>query len=97
MVHWPNAIVNGKGTDNGSARGATQAKGNLTAVKGRFRQARGAIDGGTGGAMLHTSRQLVNDDEKWREILRGLNQTFWHQTVMGKPSRTTSGRRRVLT
>jgi aminopeptidase N len=25
----------------------------------------------------------VNDDEKWRGILRGLNQTFWHQTVMG--------------
>ena len=37
-----------------------------------------------GGEMLHTIRQLVNDDEKWRDILRGLNQTFWHQTVMGK-------------
>ena len=34
--------------------------------------------------MLHTIRQLVNDDEKWRGILRGLNKTFWHQTVMGK-------------
>jgi len=37
-----------------------------------------------GGEMLHTIRQLVNDDEKWRGILRGLNQTFWHQTVMGR-------------
>ena len=37
-----------------------------------------------GGEMLHTIRQLVNDDEKWRGILRGLNETFWHQTVMGK-------------
>ena len=37
-----------------------------------------------GGEMLHTLRQLVNDDEKWRGILRGLNKTFWHQTVMGK-------------
>ncbi len=37
-----------------------------------------------GGEMLHTIRQLVNDDEKWRGILRGLNKTFWHQTVMGK-------------
>ncbi len=37
-----------------------------------------------GGNMLHTIRQIVNDDEKWRSILRGLNQTFWHQTVMGK-------------
>ncbi len=36
-----------------------------------------------GGEMLHTIRQIVNDDEKWRGILRGLNQTFWHQTVTG--------------
>ena len=26
-----------------------------------------------GGSMLHMLRQLVNDDEKWRGILRGLN------------------------
>jgi len=25
----------------------------------------------------------VNDDEKWRQILRGLNKTFYHQTVDG--------------
>ena len=31
--------------------------------------------------MLHTIRQLVNDDEKWRSILTGLNRDFWHQTV----------------
>jgi aminopeptidase N len=37
-----------------------------------------------GGNMLHTIRQLVNDDERWRAILRGLNQTFRHQTVTGK-------------
>ncbi|HKE90044.1 MAG TPA: hypothetical protein VKB45_06890, partial [Gemmatimonadales bacterium] len=24
------------------------------------------------------------DDAKWRETLRGLNHTFWHQTVTGK-------------
>jgi aminopeptidase N len=34
-----------------------------------------------GGNLLHTIRQLVNDDAKWRGILRGLNQTFWHRTV----------------
>jgi aminopeptidase N len=39
---------------------------------------------GKGGRMLHTIRQLVNDDEKWRGILRGLGATFYHQTVMGK-------------
>lgn len=36
-----------------------------------------------GGEMLHTIRQLVNDDEKWRGILTGMNKTFWHQTVTG--------------
>ena len=36
-----------------------------------------------GGNLLHTIRQIVGDDEKWRGILRGLNETFWHQTVMG--------------
>jgi aminopeptidase N len=39
---------------------------------------------GKGGLMLHTIRQIVNNDEKWRGILRGLNATFYHQTVMGK-------------
>lgn len=34
-----------------------------------------------GSNMLHTLRQVVNDDEKWRAILRGLNATFYHQTV----------------
>ncbi|MEZ6093212.1 MAG: M1 family metallopeptidase [Pirellulaceae bacterium] len=34
-----------------------------------------------GGNMLHTLRHMVNDDDKWRTILRGLNETFWHQTV----------------
>jgi hypothetical protein len=36
-----------------------------------------------GGNMLHTIRQVVDDDEKWRQILRGLNHTFYHQTVQG--------------
>ena len=34
-----------------------------------------------GANMLHTIRQLVHDDEKWRSILRGLNREFYHQTV----------------
>ena len=28
--------------------------------------------------------RLVDDDAKWRSILRGLNQTFWHRTVTGQ-------------
>ncbi|AUP80763.1 M1 family metallopeptidase [Flavivirga eckloniae] len=34
-----------------------------------------------GANMLHTLRQLIEDDEKWRQILRGLNKDFYHQTV----------------
>ncbi|TMM53743.1 M1 family metallopeptidase [Maribacter algarum] len=34
-----------------------------------------------GSNLLHTIRQLINDDEKWRQILRGLNKDFYHQTV----------------
>jgi aminopeptidase N len=36
-----------------------------------------------GANMLHTLRQLVNNDVKWRKILRGLNKDFYHQTVTG--------------
>jgi aminopeptidase N len=34
-----------------------------------------------GGNMLHMIRQIVGDDDKWRQVLRGLNKTFYHQTV----------------
>lgn len=34
-----------------------------------------------GANMLHTLRQLVEDDDKWRQMLRGLNKEFYHQTV----------------
>jgi aminopeptidase N len=34
-----------------------------------------------GANIIHTLRQLIEDDEKWRQILRGLNKEFWHQTV----------------
>jgi aminopeptidase N len=37
-----------------------------------------------GANMLHTLSQIVNDDQKWRTILRGLNSTFYHQTVTTK-------------
>ena len=36
-----------------------------------------------GGNMLHTLRQIVNDDAKWREMLRGLNRDFYHTVVEG--------------
>jgi aminopeptidase N len=34
-----------------------------------------------GGNLLNMVRTIINDDEKWRGILRGLNKTFYHQTV----------------
>ena len=37
-----------------------------------------------GANVLHTLRQIANDDEKWRMILRGLNKKFYHQTVESK-------------
>jgi len=37
-----------------------------------------------GGNMLHMIRQLIENDEKWRQILRGLNKEFYHQTVTTK-------------
>ncbi|MCD8439624.1 M1 family metallopeptidase [Tenacibaculum finnmarkense] len=37
-----------------------------------------------GANMLHTIRTLLNNDEKWRQILRGLNSVFYHKTVTTK-------------
>ncbi len=37
-----------------------------------------------GSNMLHTIRHVINNTEKWRNILRGLQSTFYHQTVDSK-------------
>ena len=34
-----------------------------------------------GAVLLNMIRTIINDDDKWRGILRGLNQTFYHKTV----------------
>jgi aminopeptidase N len=34
-----------------------------------------------GSVILNMVRTIINDDEKWRSILRGLNETFYHKTV----------------
>lgn len=34
--------------------------------------------------MLHTIRQIVNNDSTWKCFLRDINKTFWHQTVTSK-------------
>jgi aminopeptidase N len=34
--------------------------------------------------MLHTIRQIVNDDKRWLTMLSGMNSRFWHKTVTTK-------------
>lgn len=34
-----------------------------------------------GASLIHTIRQLIDNDEKFRGILRGLNKVFYHKTV----------------
>jgi aminopeptidase N len=34
-----------------------------------------------GSNMLHTIRQIVDNDDLWRQILRGINKDFYHQVV----------------
>jgi aminopeptidase N len=37
-----------------------------------------------GANLLNMVRTIINDDAKWRNILRGLGQQFYHQTVTGE-------------
>jgi len=37
-----------------------------------------------GSTLLNMVRAVVNDDEKWRQLLRGLSRTFYHQTITGQ-------------
>lgn len=37
-----------------------------------------------GANMLHTLRQLVEDDSLWHELLLGINDVFYHQTVSSR-------------
>ena len=34
-----------------------------------------------GAAMIHTLRQVINNDDKFRDLLRGINKNFFHQTL----------------
>ena len=34
-----------------------------------------------GANLLHTLRQVANNDKLWRSVLRGLNKDFYHKTV----------------
>jgi len=76
----------GKEAGNAYARGLRKGIHNTKTIIGKYDvNNEGSGDMYPKGAnMLHTLRQIVNDDEKWRTILRGLNSTFYHQTVNTK-------------
>ena len=67
-------------------RGQRQKIQNKTPIIGHYNiHSEGSSDMYDKGAnMLHTLRQIVDNDLLWREILRGLNQKFYHQTVTSK-------------
>jgi aminopeptidase N len=37
-----------------------------------------------GSNFLHTLRYMVDNDSLWKQLLRDMNKTFWHQTVTSK-------------
>lgn len=41
-----------------------------------------------GASLLHTIRQVINNDSLFRQLLRGLNETFRHQTIDSKDVET---------
>jgi aminopeptidase N len=63
--------------------GLRKTIGNKTPIIGKYNlNSEGSGDMyNKGGNMLHTLRQLIDNDKKWRSILRKMNKTFYHQTV----------------
>lgn len=45
-----------------------------------------------GANILHTLRQIVDDDGRWRSILRGMNEAFRHKTVTSREVEDYLGR-----
>ncbi len=64
-------------------RGQRQKIANKAPIIGQYHiHSEGSSDMYDKGAnMLHTMRQIIDDDKLWRKILRGLNDKFYHQTV----------------
>jgi aminopeptidase N len=73
----------GKQAGNEYCIGTRKNIGNRTPIIGPYKVNReGSGDMYAKGAnMLHTLRQLVDNDEKFRSILRGISEKFYHQTV----------------
>ncbi|MCP2025007.1 aminopeptidase N [Flavobacterium sp. HSC-32F16] len=76
----------GKDAANEYARGLRKMITNKKPIIGQYNvNVEGSGDMYPKGAnMIHTIRQVINDDVKWKSILRGMNKTFYHQTVTTK-------------
>jgi aminopeptidase N len=73
----------GKQAGNEYCIGTRKNIGNRTPVIGPYNVNRGGSGDmySKGANMLHTLRQMVDNDEKFRSIIRGLSAKFYHQTV----------------
>ena len=63
-----------------SRSGISNKKPMITGDYGINRESSGDIYA-KGANVLHTLRQVVNNDNIWRKTLRGINKDFYHQTV----------------
>ena len=63
-----------------SRSGISNRKPMITGEYGINRESSGDIYA-KGANVLHTLRQIVDNDELWRQTLRGINKDFYHQTV----------------
>jgi aminopeptidase N len=72
----------GKQAGNEYCIGTRKNIGNRTPVIGPYNVNRGGSGDmySKGANMLHTLRQMVDNDEKFRSIIRGLSAKFYHQT-----------------
>jgi aminopeptidase N len=75
----------GKDSANKYLQAQRRGIGNKATMIGPYGVNKEGADIYTKGAnLIHTIRQIINNDEKFRSILRGLNQTFYHQTITTK-------------
>ena len=73
----------GKEAGNDYVIGTRKAIENKTAIIGPYgvnREGSGDMYY-KGGNMIHTIRTIINNDDVFKNILRGMNKTFYHQTV----------------
>lgn len=77
----------GKEAGNAYNRGLRKNIQNKTPIIGSYgvnEEPQGTDEYYKGGNMIHTIRQVIDNDSLFREILRGLNKTFYHQTVSAR-------------